>query len=112
MSLEFKHPSKLPEANIQAHFYMRCVQENIPCMLEYRVKGSRFDAIIYKDTQVICIIEVKNLGASALRKRLTKARKYAQIDRYETHGVPVIGIWNMDFIEPSLNLIKAMLHGK
>lgn len=110
MSIKFIVPKKLPESNIQAEFYLRCKQEGINCLLEYRVKGSRFDAIIYKGEEIICIIEVKNLSKSSLKRRLDGKRQYKQIERYKQYGIPVICIWDASFIEPAIAEVKELLH--
>ncbi len=105
--MRYKTPRRLPEANVQAHFYMRCQQEGIRCTLEYKIPGCRFDAVVHDDAQIFYIVEVKNPSERAYKKRIEKNKRYEQEDRYGAHGVPLIVIRGFREIEPAITKIKG-----
>lgn len=101
---------RLPEANVQAELYMKCREFGYPCILEYRVKGARFDAVIHRGEDIICIVEVKNLSRKAVKRRLSGERQYKQIERYENYGVPVLCLWNMKYLDSVVAEIARLYH--
>ncbi len=75
----------LPEKNNQAEIYHQLRKLGIPCYLEVKYKNCRFDIVVARDDQPLCIIEVKR--GKYERKLREKDKK--QIDRYSKFGVPV-----------------------
>jgi len=112
---------KIPEANIQAEFYKQCKDAGINIILEYatkyydpsfygqksgRRKKCRFDCLIYDDDRnAICIVEIK----SRLYGSSPKMLKTKQIKRYESFGIPVLLIANMNEVAVGVNKVKKLL---
>lgn len=109
--MKYTRPKRLPEANIQAQLYMRLYQEKIPCTLEYKVPGSRFDVVVHDHERIKCIIEIKSMTLKSREKRLRGERIYRQIVRYESHGVPVVQCLGEIDIENSIQAAKEHYHG-
>lgn len=107
--MKFIQPKRLPEANVTAELYVRLKQEDISCLLEYKVKGCRFDVIIIQGDDIVCIVEVKSRSKRVIKRRLEKGYKYKQVERYETHGVPVLLVYDLDSIESVVSDIKFIL---
>lgn len=99
--------NRLPEANIQAEFYMRCKLAGIPILLEYKVKGARFDAVILDNDTITHIIEFKSMTPSGIARRLASPKKLKQIEKYERFGLPVILVVNLDGIDEAIVKIKG-----
>ena len=88
--------AKVPEANIQAEFYMLCRKHNIPVLLEIKYKNCRFDAVVFKNDKPIAIVEVKNYSIKTSTRGLKKTSR--QWIKYNSFGLPVIELLNSKMI--------------
>lgn len=105
---KFIPPKRQAEANIQAQFYMRCKQAGISCLLEYKQDNCRFDAVVYKDDNVICLIEIKNYTEHTANKKVFGGKKTKQFEKYEAYGYPVFYIYNENYVDAVFLAVQAL----
>ena len=96
----------MPEANIQAEFYLLCRKYGIPILLEVKYQDCRFDAVIFKDDKPFAIIEVKNYSKQRQAKGLFAGGR--QMRKYMKHGLPIIGVLSPGHIIPSFNRLLSL----
>lgn len=102
---------KLPEANIQAEFYMACKQNQLNCYLQYIVDNPlswkkhgkcRFDAVIYdSNDEIFAIIEIKSYH----RQNKQGNRDTKQLKKYTQFNVPIFILTRIEHIP---DLIKQI----
>lgn len=103
MKLEIK--GRIAEANIQAEFYRKCVENNLCCYLEYKFEKSRFDAVLYhKNTlEIYAIIEIKSYALNKNPNLNTK-----QLFKYRQYNIPVYVIGRLEAIDSVINKILQL----
>jgi hypothetical protein len=99
---------RVPEANIQAEFYLLCRQHGIPVLLEVTHEDCRFDALIFKDDKPFAIVEIKNYGSRCSVRGLKKDGR--QWKKYSKYGVQVIQVLNSRQIVPRFNQMMIDYH--
>jgi len=97
---------KISSANIQAEFYRQCKEHNIPCLLEHRHGGCRFDAVVHDGARLLVIIEAKNYSP----RRLKRHRRLKQMDKYAAFGIPTMLIRCMEDVPPAIAQIKQWMN--
>lgn len=107
--MQYTRPRRPSEATVQALFYKRCLELKIPCDLEYKVRGARFDAVIHNYKDIICIVEMKNLSPNAIRRRLSGDKIYKQDERYRAFNVPLVHVYDTPFIEEAIEDIMKII---
>ena len=101
--------NKLPEANIQAEFYMQCKLNNINCMLEYKTSGCRFDAIVYNNNlKIVAAVEVKSYSnQDYVNTNTRQIAKYKKVCK--KYNIKLFLICNKKHIEEVITKIKGEL---
>jgi hypothetical protein len=99
---------KVPEANIQAEFYMLCRKNGIQILLEVRYMDCRFDALVFNQGRPFAIIEIKNYGKKCSVRGLPKNGR--QWNKYSRFGIPLIEVLNSSQIIPKFNALVEMLN--
>ena len=83
---------RVPEANIQAEFYLLCRKHKIPVLLEVKYMNCRFDAVIFCNDRPCAIVEVKNFTEKTAKRGLKKNGR--QYRNYTKFGIPLIQLLN------------------
>jgi|SRR5581483_1088575 len=96
---------RLPEVNIQAEIYHQCKLLNIHCILELRLKTYRPDIIIFKNDQIIGIIEVKNHVRDYSNRPESK-----QAIKYKSLGYPFYLCKNLNDIPQTMKIIQDWIN--
>ena len=98
---------RVPEANIQAEFYMLCRKHGIKVLLEVKYENCRFDAVVFKDDKPFAIIEVKNYASRRCVIGLSK--KGRQMQKYMKYDIPIIGVLSARHIISSFDRLLLLL---
>ena len=102
--MEFRYKKRLAEANVTAEFYHQCRLRNIECYLEYVINRCVFDAVIVKNGNIVCCVEVKNYVRSQFLNTDTW-----QIFKYLKVGLPLFWVVNMSQVPIVLDEIEAFI---
>lgn len=90
-----KTVNKLPESNIQAYFFHKCIENGLNCILEYKLNNSRFDCVLLDDDfNITSIIEFKSYKTCKPAKKNT-----GQIKKYKKYGFPVYLITRLEYVD-------------
>lgn len=96
---------RVPEANIQAEFYMLCRRHDIRVLLEVKYENCRFDCLVFLANEPFAIVEVKNY-----MKRVVLNGKTNQVRKYSKYGLPVIGVVSPKHIYSAFNDLLGLLN--
>ncbi len=101
---------KIPEANIQAEFYMLCRKYKIQILLEVKYQDCRFDAVVFTDDRPFAIIEFKNRWRWDNLKPINEDTR--QMKKYRRYGLPIIQVLSARQIIKSFNQLLQMIDAK
>lgn len=101
---------RVPEANIQAEFYMLCRKNGIQILLEVKYQNCRFDALVFKNDIPFAIIEVKNYSKKRSIKGLTSNGR--QMQKYMKYNLPIIGVLSSKHIFSSFDKLLKLINGE
>lgn len=107
--MRFAPKTKYSHDMIKAEIYRRCYEKDINCYLEYHHSEefsdnkSIFDCVIYRDSVVLLVVEIKNHKQRHIRK---KRKRTKQIMKYKSSGVPVEVCKNWNDINRVMNVIE------
>jgi hypothetical protein len=108
MKIDIK--KKLPEKMIQYEVFRILRELNISCILEYTTKlpstGKyvRFDIIVHRGDDVVCIVETKTYNSDRPANKSTK-----QFSKYSEFNVPIVYICNPYQIINGVKEIQSLL---
>jgi type I site-specific restriction-modification system R (restriction) subunit len=106
MELTVDYPQRYSEFEIQASVWSVLKKNGVDVRGEVKALGCRFDLVIYKNKEPICIIEVKN-------KRRDKPEyevKSKQLKRYRLFGIPVLYCANHHYILSTVDKVLELLN--
>lgn len=101
---------RVPEANVQAEFYMACRKRGIPVLLEITYERCRFDALVFHNDKPVAIVEVKNYAKGALKRGLKPNSR--QVRKYSKYGIPIIPVLATSHIMPAINSIAQIIESQ
>lgn len=73
--MEFKPPKTPHEANLTAEVYRRLKNVGVEVYISYRIKGSEFDLVVFRDGHIKAIYEMKT-SRDHYRKKGSQFRRY------------------------------------
>lgn len=99
---------RVPEANIQAEFYLLCRRHGIRILLEVKYENCRFDALVFNGERPFAIIEVKSRGPKRAIYGLNQNGR--QMQKYSRYGLPIIGVVSPRHIISAFNKLLTLLN--
>lgn len=77
------YPSAYSEFEIQASIYCALIAVGLDVRGEVKCKPCRFDLVVYKNKEAVCIIEVKKW------RKKTEPTKTKQFIKYSSYNLPL-----------------------
>lgn len=98
---------RVPEANIQAEFYMLCRRHGIQALLEVKYENCRFDVLVFNNDRPFAIVEVKNYSNRTSIRGLKKNGR--QYKKYTSYNIPLIEVLNSKQIIPKFQHLLTLI---
>lgn len=102
LRMKLKIGKRISEANIQAEFYRKCLENKLNCYLEYKYDKCRFDAVLYHkyNKDIYAIVEIKSYIKKQSPNLNTK-----QLEKYSQYNIPIYVIGRIEDIDSTIEKI-------
>lgn len=106
--MKYHKPAYPAESEVQAEFYRRCRNQEIEIHLEYRGDARcRFDCVIVRGGDIVCIVECKKTPQGAIPTN--KRADAEQAARYGGFGVPLVYVRGLGDIERAYAEVRRII---